>query len=200
MALVLPVHLNVKSLPSELRLLLPVALAPKTDSKSTCSPPADGCGGACGVEYPSERWEKSAVVTQLQDEKYSKNWPRPGPKVSAPALLTTEILDIWTQSRITQLPLQDGEKKHWSTDEWGREMPSVLYLWIDLLQKRAQWGREPDVGGAGQWTLDHRRSLTHHRKQEEHKEKKDRKKESISRPGRETWRKWQQYYIKKDES
>lgn len=126
--------------------------------------------------------EKSAVVTQLQDEKYSKNWPRPGPKVSAPALLTTEILDIWTESRITQLPLQDG-KKHWSTDEWGREMPSVLYLWIDLLQKRAQWGREPDVGGAGQWTLDHRRSLTRHRKQEEHKEKKDRKKESISRPG-----------------
>lgn len=39
------------------------------------------------------------------------------------------------------------------------------------------------MGGAGQWTLDHRRSLTRHRKQEEHKEKKDRKKESISRPG-----------------
>lgn len=39
------------------------------------------------------------------------------------------------------------------------------------------------MGGAGQWTLDHRRSLTRHRKQEEDKEEKERKKESISRPG-----------------
>lgn len=38
------------------------------------------------------------------------------------------------------------------------------------------------MGGAGQWTLDHRRSLTRHRKQEEEdKEEKDRKKESKRR-------------------
>lgn len=50
------------------------------------------------------------------------------------------------------------------------------------------------MGGAGQWTLDHRRSLTRHRKQEVNKDKreeereqtgkkqKERKKKSISGP------------------
>lgn len=33
------------------------------------------------------------------------------------------------------------------------------------------------MGGAGQWTLDHRRSLTRHRKQEEEEDKEERKEE-----------------------
>lgn len=50
----------------------------------------------------------------------------------------------------------------------------VLYLWIDLLQQRALRGKEPGGRGAGQRTLDHRRSLTW---QEAEKKTKDKKKE-----------------------
>lgn len=47
-------------------LLLPEALAPKTDSKSTWSPPTDCWGGAGGVEYPStRRGEQEAAVTAV---------------------------------------------------------------------------------------------------------------------------------------
>lgn len=121
-----------------------------------------------------DKWQDSCSYTVTRCEIVSKLTTACNLWFSPPTLLNT------LKQRADQHSFLYTMEKHWSTAEWGGEMPSVLYLWIDLLQKRAQWGREPDVGGAGQWTLDHRRSLTRHRKQEddkEEKQKKERKKE-----------------------
>lgn len=127
---------NWNQSPSELRLLLPEALAPNTDSKSTWSPPADSWGAACGAEYPS--WGKK-LLSLLWNNRMCRSRLLEEAAASGPAVCHVA-----------------GPYLVWGSQSGTSEKPS--YSRGLCGERSLVW----EVLGNGHWTTE---GVWHHRKQ-----------------------------------